>query len=245
VKEKKAILKPGKDKAIRHRHHWIFSGAIRSFPDIDDGDFAPVYSSEGLFLGTAYFNRRSQIAGRMVAFDDTPPLRAIQNHLDQAIAWRKEQFSGQMTNAYRFVNGEGDLIPGLVVDKYDDALVIQISTLGIDRLRSWMIDYLVKTLSPRCIYEKSPLSSRREEGLGEAFGLLYGSEIPHEGLILENGLKFLVSIVEGQKTGFFLDHREMRQLILTFARGRSVLNCFSYTGGFSIYAAAGGANRVV
>ena len=244
MKEKKVILKPGKDKAIRNRHHWIFSGAIQDLPDISDGSFAAVYNNENYFLGSAYFNRQSKIIGRMVSFDETPPLEAIQHHLNEAIDLRTTLFSKEDTNAYRLVNGEGDLLPGLIVDKYHDVLVVQISTLGMDKLRTWLIDYLAEKLYPKCIYEKSQLPSRKEEGLSDLSGLLFGNKLPQEVEIRENGLRFLVSIAEGQKTGFFFDHREMRKLIRQLAHNRSVLNCFAYTGGFSVYAMAGGAKQV-
>lgn len=237
------ILKPGKEKAIRNRHHWIFSGAVANFPKIQPGDFASVYSSDKVYLGSAYFNKNAKIIGRMVSFDQTPPLEAIENHLNQALNLRQFLFSGKSTNAYRLVNGEGDLLPGLIVDKYRDVLVIQLSTLGMDKLRAWIVDYFVKKLYPKSIFEKSHLPSRTEEGLEDYSALLYGEPFD-EIEIIENDLRFLVSIKEGQKTGFFLDQREMRQTVRSLSNGKNVLNCFSYTGGFSVYAMAGGAKKV-
>ncbi len=254
--KKQVTLKPGKDKAIRHRHHWIFSGAIHSLPSFEDGDLLPVHSAQGDFLGSAYFNRKSSICGRMVCFDQTLPLVAIQDNIDKALAMRARFFSdaladGQVqpahTNAFRLINGEGDGLPGLVVDKYRDLLVIQIGTLGMDKLRDFLVSYLRKKLNPQCIYEKSALPTRKEEGLLDRQGIVWAAS-PGESLeevsILENGLKFMVSPVSGQKTGFFLDHREMRQLVRGLCKGRRVLNCFAYTGGFSVYALAGGAAQV-
>lgn len=237
------ILKPGKDKAIRHHHHWIFSGAVLRLPSFKDGDLLPVYAFGGDLLGSGYFNRKSGIIGRMVCFDATPPLEAIQQRIDEAILLRKQLFNPQSTNAYRLINGEGDGIPGLIVDTYDRTLVIQISTKGIDVLKGWLVEYLDEKLRPSAIYEKSVLPTRREEGLKDQQGFLKGesgSEIP----ILENGLSFLVPLEKSQKTGFFLDHREMRQWIRQLAQGKRVLNAFSYSGGFSVYALAGGAQCV-
>jgi 23S rRNA (cytosine1962-C5)-methyltransferase len=194
-------------------------------------------------LGSGYFNTKSRIIGRMIAFDAQSPLETIQNRLDEAIQLRKGLFDLQVTNAYRLINGEGDGLPGLVVDVYDRVVVIQISTLGMDRLRNWLADELQARLKPELIYEKSLIPSRKEEGLEEAQGLLRGverEEIP----ILENGLKFLVPLKKSQKTGFFLDHREMRQWVRSLAQNKRVLNAFSYTGAFSIYALAGGAASV-
>jgi len=234
------VLKRGKEKAIKNRHHWIFSGAVLHMPQFTDGDILQVYSEGKELLGSAYFNRKAKIVGRMLCFDDTPPLEALAKNLNAAIDMRKSLFQDSSTTGYRVVNGEGDCIPGLVVDRYGDVLVIQVSTLGMERLKPFVIDFLKDKLSPRCIYEKSQLPSRKEEGLPEATGLLYGDDVD-EVEIKENGHKFIVSIKEGQKTGFFLDHREMRQKIGEIAKGKRVLNCFSYSGGFSIYAAAGGA----
>lgn len=234
------ILKPGKEKAIRNRHHWIFSGAVAVMPEGDNGSLWPVYDAKGVCLGCGYFNRNVNIVGRMVAFDATPPLEAMRGHLERAVELRKRLFSTSVTNAYRLVHAEGDLLPGLIVDRYDQLLVIQISTLGMEKLRGFIVEELQRLLNPRTIYEKSHMTSRREEGLADKQGVVVGDSVK-EVEILENGLRFCVSIAEGQKTGFFLDHRDMRLQTKEWAHGRRVLNCFAYTGGFSVYAAAGGA----
>jgi 23S rRNA (cytosine1962-C5)-methyltransferase len=244
VKKGSAVrLKPGKDKAIRNRHHWIFSGAIASIPEFEAGSILPVHSDDGTFLGSAYFNRKSSIIGRMVSFGAEDPREAIENNIKKAAALRQFLFSGSDTNAYRLINGEGDALPGLVVDKYADALVMQLSTLGMDKLRPYLVDILLKLFRLPFLYEKSVASSRKEEGLSEFTKFHLGSNT-NDVEIRENGLRFLVSLEEGQKTGFFLDHREMRQRVRTLTKGRKVLNCFSYTGGFSVYAAEGGAALV-
>lgn len=243
MKESAVILKPGKEKAILNRHHWIFSGAIQSLPPGNDGDCLPVYSAKGDVLGSGYFNRKAKITGRMLSFGLEDPKVAVKKAIEQAISMRQSWFHGQPTDAYRLVNGEGDRLPGLIVDRYGDVLVFQVSTLGMQQLLPGVIDLFVQHMSPQAIYEKSLLPSRKEEGLGDVQRVLYGDF--KDGLeITENGLKFAVSITEGQKTGFFLDHREMRRWIGELARAKRVLNCFAYTGGFSIYAAAGGAAAV-
>jgi 23S rRNA (cytosine1962-C5)-methyltransferase len=241
---KKIILKAGKEKAVKNRHHWIFSGAVASYPDGCEGEIIPVYTSSGTCLGHAYINSQVSILGRMVTFGDSSPYEAIKLALTDSIAFRQIKFKEQLTNAYRLVNGEGDNLPGLIVDIYNNILVIQILTLGMERMRSLVIDVLKQTLNPLAIYEKSVHGSRKEEGLDLKEGILYGPDI-NEIEIIENGLKFVVSIKQGQKTGFFLDQREMRKQIMTLAINKRVLNCFAYTGGFSVYALAGGASFVV
>ncbi|MEI8365569.1 MAG: class I SAM-dependent rRNA methyltransferase [Parachlamydiaceae bacterium] len=244
ISKQPVTLKPGKEKPIRNRHHWIFSGAVATLPEFTDGACLPVMTAQGELLGSAYFNRKAKIIGRMISFDKTPAVEAICHNLENAVALRRFLFAQQQIDACRLVNGEGDLLPGLVVDRYNDVLVIQVSTLGIEQFRPLIVDWLVSHLSPRCIYEKSLIPSRQEEGLKDQQGPLFG-EVPAGAVeVIENGLRFAVSILHGQKTGFFLDHREMRQMIRGLSLGKRVLNCFSYTGGFSVYAAAGGAIAV-
>lgn len=234
------VLKPHKEKAVKNKHHWIFSGAIATMPKMEDGDFLPVFSSRGELLGQGYFNRKTSICGRLVTFDDRNPLQAISQSLDSAIQMRVNLINTNHTDSYRLVNGEGDGLPGLIIDKYRDVIVIQLSTMGMDRLREFVVNEIIAKVKPSAIYENSKLPSRREEGLSDREGFLTGAQTP-EFEIKENNLRYLVSITNGQKTGFFLDHREMRLLVRQLAKGRRVLNCFSYTGAFSVSAAAGGA----
>jgi 23S rRNA (cytosine1962-C5)-methyltransferase len=242
---KRIVLRPGKDKAVRNRHHWIFSGAVASLPpDLADGGIAPVLSDGGELLGHAYVNRSCSILGRMVSFGPGDPFAALEKNILKAIALRQDLFGeGEKTNSYRLVNAEGDGIPGLVVDRYDSVLVIQVATLGMEKLKDLVLGTLVRELAPETVYEKSNLPSRREEGLGDHEGFLHGEERDMV-LVREDGLEFLVDVVRSQKTGLYLDQREMRKLVGTLARGRSVLNCFAYTGGFSVHALRGGAVRV-
>lgn len=242
MKERSVVLKKNRDKPIRLHHHWIFSGAVQSLPDFEDGEILSVMSSDGEFLGSAYFNRKSAIIGRMLCFDRTPPLKSIEKKLLEALALRRKLVE-PTSNAQRLVNGEGDGLPGLVVDRYDNVLVIQVATLGMEKLKPVILDHLIKALSPQSIYEKSDLPTRREEGLPEFEGRLYGESV--ESIeIQEYGLRFLVEIQCSQKTGFYLDLRETRMLVRSMAEGRRVLNCFCYTGGFSVTALAGGASSV-
>ena len=236
------ILKPGKERPILNKHHWIFSGAIKHIPKFTDGDIMAVEDSKGGFLGYAYFNSRTSISGRMLSFNKTPAEEALKQNIDKAIAFRKQIIDRKTTNAYRLINSEGDFIPGLIVDIYNDVAVIQVATLGIEKLKPLIVEHLKTVLKPKTIYEKSNLPSRGEEGLKNQEGLLSGDDVD-EVEILENGIKFIVSIKSGQKTGFFLDQREMRKWVQEIAKDKKVLNCFGYTGGFSLYAIAGGADR--
>lgn len=246
MSEQRVILKQGKEKALRNRHHWIFSGAVQKLPDFENGALLPVYSHDQNLLGTGYFNRRASILGRMICFDQRPALEAIRDSIQQAILMRKHLLSDvSSTNACRLVNAEGDCLPGLIVDRYNDVLVLQISTLGMEKMRPHILSFLKEQLQPAAIYEKSNLPSRKEEGLADYQTLHSGENVNISNIrIVENGLKFQVSIQEGQKTGFFLDQRNMREWVKENAEGLKVLNCFSYSGGFSVYAAAGGAHKV-
>jgi 23S rRNA (cytosine1962-C5)-methyltransferase len=239
MKDRSVILKEGRDKAVRNRHHWIFSGAVGRLPEFEPGDILPVRSAAGELLGHAYFNPRSAIVGRLLSFGETPPLEAVEASIDGALALRSRLLADE-TNACRLINGEGDGLPGLVVDRYDDILVVQIATLGMEKLKPRVIAWLAEKTSPRGIYEQSRLPTRREEGLPDFEGWLSGE--PVEAVeVREGGLRFLVEIAGSQKTGFFLDLRTMRKLVASLAAGRRVLNCFSYTGAFSIAALTAGA----
>jgi len=236
------VLKPGRDKAVRNRHHWIFSGAVRDLPDFEDGAVLPVRSAGGELLGHAYLNRKSAIIGRMIAFGTEPPDTAVRSSLERALALRKAFFDPAATNALRLVNAEGDGLPGLIADLYDDVLVLQIATLGMEKLKPLVLEVLQGTVRPRAILEKSDLPARREEGLEPFEAVLLGEPVDRV-RILEAGVPYWVGLAGGQKTGFYLDQRESRRLVRETASGRRVLNTFSYTGPFSVSALLGGAIR--
>jgi 23S rRNA (cytosine1962-C5)-methyltransferase len=239
----RVILKPGKERSLLKRHPWVFSGAIEELPPIENGEILPIFSSTGQFLAQGYFHAQNSISGRVLTFTDQPIEEALQTSIDRAVALRKAFFSNPSTNCFRLINAEGDGIPGLIVDRYDQTLVIQINTAGIERLKTTLLEMLIKACQPAAIYEKSSSSARRQEGLADAQGWLYGK--PHDKLtVLENGLAFHVCLEKGQKTGFFLDQREMRKKIGSLSRGKRVLNAFSYSGGFSISALHAGAVHV-
>lgn len=245
MSEKKVFLKKGKERIIlSNRHPWIFSGAIdRVSKDFVSGDIASVYSDEGNFLARAYFHLDNSLCGRILSFEKKSIEEILTEKIKLAFSFRKMLFDPSKTNAFRCINAEQDGLPGLIADFYNGVLVIQISTLGMEKLKSLLIPILVKEIPVQSIYEKSTSSSRQKEGLLPVEGLLYGELIP-EVVIQEEGVLFKVSIVDGQKTGFFLDQREMRKKIGELSKDKSVLNCFAYSGGFSLYALKGGAKQV-
>jgi len=232
----RVVLKPGKEKSLLNRHPWIFSGAIAQRPSHLPGEIFPVFSSQNHLLGHAYFHPENSIAGRMLNFNSDKPHDSIRSHIDAAIALRSPS-SGR-----RLINAEGDALPGLIVDQYQDVLVIQIHTAGMELLKPIIVEHLIQRLQPKTIYEKSVSPARHLEGLPDIRKLLYGPETP-EVTIEENGITYIVQPLDGQKTGFFLDQRAMRQTVHDLAQGRTVLNCFAYTGGFSLAALKGGAKH--
>lgn len=236
------ILLPGREKPVLQRHHWIFSGAVKSLPQVEDGSLVEVRDHQGNHLGYAYINRRCSIVARMVSFGPELPEKALETSLERAIRLR-QVFFGQETNAYRLVNGEGDNLPGLVVDRYNDILVIQITTLGMERLKTWLLERLIHWLRPRSILERSLGPAREEEGLEDYEAWIYG-EAHFTTEIRENQARFIVDFTHPQKTGFYLDQKEMRKLVRQLASGRKVLDCFAYTGAFSVNALLGGARQV-
>ncbi|MBS0616050.1 MAG: class I SAM-dependent rRNA methyltransferase [Verrucomicrobia bacterium] len=232
----RVVLKKGREASLLRRHPWIFSGAIHDMPLCQPGDILTVYTYDGKQIASAYFHPKNSIAGRILSFGEENALTAFARHLQEACDLRTRP-------ACRLINAEGDFLPGLIVDKYNDVLVIQISTYGMERLKEHILSFLIEHFKPRMIYEKSVSAARREEGLKDFEGVIYGETIP-EVMIEENGATHIVPIIEGQKTGFFLDQREMRYKIQTLSKGKRVLNCFAYTGGFGRAALHGGAAHI-
>lgn len=241
----KIILKPDREGPIIAGHPWIFSGAIeRVEGEGPPGSPAVVLSTEGKYLGRGYINPRCSIAVRMLTLrEEEIGADFMRRRLHAALALRRTILSPE-TDAFRLVNGEGDFLPGLVVDVYRDFLVCQYLTAGGDTLKSLLVEEMVTLLSPQGIYEKSEGGVRREEGLVNSAGVLWGEEPPRLLQVHEGGCTFLVDVRGGQKTGFFLDQRDNRLLVSGVAAGKKVLDGFTYTGGFGIGAARGGARRV-
>lgn len=236
-------LKKGKEKPILHKHHWIFSGAVKKISAYKPGDLAEVFSSENEKLGTAILNQGHSITAHMLCFKEESVEDAIKDRIEKAFSFRKRWFDPAITNSYRLINAEGDAIPGLIVDSYADVLVLQISHPGIETLKELIIQNLISTCNPRAIIEKSTSFLRKKEGLNETRCHIWGEDLKIVE-VLENGLSYSIDLYEGQKTGFFLDQRESRKMIAELSNGKRVLNCFAYTGGFSIAALSGNAQHV-
>jgi 23S rRNA (cytosine1962-C5)-methyltransferase len=242
----KIYLKPTRDVPIRRGHPWIFSGAIeRCEGDDQVVDVADIFDNKKNWIGRGLYNPKSQLRVRLLTWKkETIDQGFFAARLSQALDFRSEQL-GAANNAYRLINGEGDFLPGLIVDRYGDYFVCQFYTAGMESFKEEIVAALSALAPMTGIFERSEGRVREEEGLEAAVGVLAGAPPPETLAIEENGRKFLVDIRRGQKTGFFLDQRDSRQFLSTLTRGRSVLNCFAYTGGFSVYAYAGGAKEVV
>ncbi len=241
----KLYLKPGKEKVIRRGHPWLFSGAIQRVAGVaSPGDIAAVCDHRGITLAKAFYNHQSDIACRILTLHPEEEIDAAfwRQRLLNAINLR-QRLVPDRTNGYRVVNADGDYMPGLVVDLYNDTMVISISTMGMERCRPVVLQMLKEVLPVDFIYERSEGKSRKREGLAEQGGWLSSAK-PDPVVITENGLCFQADVAHGQKTGFFLDQRDNRSLLGSLSRGLEVLNCFSYSGGFSVYAVKGGATRV-
>jgi 23S rRNA (cytosine1962-C5)-methyltransferase len=246
MKTVRCILQKGKERPVKNRHPWIFSGAIDQIDEgFEAGDLVRVLSAHEEFLGVGYLNPGSQIVVRMLAFEDTAIDEPFfDEKIARALQMRK-QWMPPATNAYRLIHSEGDFLSGLTVDVYADFLVAEFNTAGIDAWKPVIVKCLQKYFPSHSIFERSDSDLRKWEGLKRSVGVLVGVEPPEAVEILENGLRFGVDIKGGQKTGFFLDQRESRECVRGLSAGKRVLNCFAYTGGFSVYAAAGGAREVV
>ncbi len=257
MSEAVAVVRPGKDKAIQRQHPWIFSGAIARLDGSPaDGDLITVRSSSGQFLARGYWNGQSSIRIRLLTWDESEAVDETywRRRLERAIRARhvENRINQHGTpNAYRLVNAENDGLPGLVVDRYGDWLVIQALTLGIDTRKEMIAGLLADLLNPAGIYERSDVDIRDKEGLPPHTGILKGKEPPELIEIDENGRRFMIDVRRGHKTGFYLDQRENRAAVGEWFRWdedadqRVVLNTFAYTGGFAVYALASLVKRVI
>jgi len=250
------FLKKGRAAPVVRRHPWVFSGAIHHIDgDPADGDAVDVLDAGGNWLARGTFNRSSQIRVRLLTWDKDEVMEARfwRDRLEQAVTARRALGLGAgssatpETTAYRLVNAESDYLPGLIVDRYGDWLLVQFLTLGVDCRRSVIVESLVELLEAdgiRGIYERSDVDVRQKEGLEQRTGALWGDEPPDLLEIRENGLRFLVDLRAGHKTGFYLDQRDNRARFSAHCEDAEVLDGFAFTGGFAAYAAAGGASSV-
>ena len=247
----KAILKKGREESLLRFHPWVFSGAIAQLTgNPAEGDVVSVWASDGSLLGCGHYQIGS-IAVRMLSFGQEHLSESFWTDSINAAFLARKAFGlvdGASTNCYRLVHGEGDGLPGLIVDYYDGVCVMQAHSVGMFRAKKQVAEALrsVYGASLKAVYDKSSGTAPFKAGLELVDGYLYKAEgfESSEAVVLENGHKFLVNWNEGQKTGFFLDQRENRARVQRYASGRNVLNLFCYTGGFSVYALAGGALHV-
>ena len=234
-----ASLKPHREESFLKGHLWIFSGALQQPPHwIEPGGLVDVKSATGQFVARGYYNPHTDIAIRILTHDIEEAIDGefLQRRIRSALELR-QVFDPIQTNAYRLVHSEGDGLPGLVVDRFADILVAQIHTAGMERLLPLLIDALMSETRTRGLLLRNDSQSRRRESLEVEEPTVAAGEVPAQVAVRENGVQFLVDPWRGQKTGFFLDQRDKREAMRKYVRGKRVLNCFSYTGGFSVYAA--------
>jgi 23S rRNA (cytosine1962-C5)-methyltransferase len=232
-------LKPHKEESLAGGHLWIFSGALQQQPHwIPAGALVDVKSATGQFVARGYYNPQTDIAIRILTRDVDEAIDAafVQRRIRRAIELRAV-FDTSKTNAYRLVHSEGDGLPGLVVDRFADVLVMQVHTKGMEQLRPLLIEALMRETGARGLLIRNESHARKREGLEVEEPFVAAGDVPSHVTIRENGVQFLVDLWEGQKTGFFLDQRDKRDALRKYVPSKRVLNCFSYTGGFSVYAA--------
>lgn len=240
-------LKKGREEAVLRGHPWIFSGAIAAIKgNPAAGDIVLARDSSGNNMALGFFNPSTDIAFRVLTrkCEENISQYFWQSRLHEAYKLR-QKIIGEQTNAYRLINAEGDGFPGLIVDVYNKTLVFSIATAGMEKQKSHILNALISQLKPTRIYELSDSKSRQLEGLEKSSGVVFGENGSGAVEIMENGLRFEVDVVSGQKTGFFLDQRINREKIGALSNDAIVLNCFAYTAAFSVYCAEGGAKRVV
>lgn len=234
-------LRRGREQRVLGGHPWVFRSDIEREDGAADGLPVRVLTSAGRFLAMAVYNPRSQISLRILSRRDEPVDGAfIRGRVRRAVDYRR-RFAD--LGSCRLIFAESDGLPAVIADKFGDVIVVQILCLGMERFKADIVDALVKELSPRGVYERNDVPVRELEGLTQQTGLLFG-EVPDRVEMQENGVRFLVDVKEGQKTGFFLDQKENRAAIAPFVSGMRVLDCFTHTGSFALHAARYGAAEV-
>jgi 23S rRNA (cytosine1962-C5)-methyltransferase len=243
----KLVLKPGREKSLKRRHPWVFSGAvakIRGEPVA--GDTVEVHSATGEFLALAAYSPQSQIVARVWDWNQRPIDPAFfEERIQRAIEERRALLDAGSTDALRLVHGESDGLPGVVADRYGDTAVVQLTSAGAERWREAIADALLQAEGVRRVWERSDAEVRALEGLPPVTAALRGAPEPARITVSEHGIRFEVDLERGHKTGFYLDQRDNRLRLRQLAREREVLDGFCYTGGFALNAAAGGARSVM
>jgi 23S rRNA (cytosine1962-C5)-methyltransferase len=241
----KLILKPGREKSLLRRHPWVFSGAVAQLQGQPEaGAAVAIRAADGRFLGWGAYSPKSQIVARVWSWrEDAPPSAGLlRERLSQAVAMRARLLEGGQPT--RLVHAESDGLPGVIVDRYGDTIVLQLSSAGAEAWRETLADLLLELTGAQRVYERSDAEVLALEGMQPRVGPLRGNSPADPVEIEEAGLTFLVSIRGGHKTGFYLDQRDNRGLVRSLAAGACVLDCFCYSGGFALSALAGGAKHV-
>lgn len=234
-------LKKNEEKRILTGNGWVYANEVASIAGKDkNGSLATVVSSDGRFIGKGYINHLSKILVRIFIRDERSDEEVIKERLVEAVNLRKRL---GFSSCYRAVYAEADLLPGLIVDKYGEALSVQFLTLGMDLRKDFIIECLKEIFAPRAIIERSDVAVRQKEGLPLKKGVIFGEDISRIETE-ENGLKLSIDLIDGQKTGYFLDQKENRFALRRYAKDKSVLDCFCNAGGFGLNAAAAGAKTV-
>ncbi|OYD46048.1 RlmI/RlmK family 23S rRNA methyltransferase [Sphingobacterium cellulitidis] len=242
----KIILNKGKDKAAWQLHPWVFSGAISAaLGKPQNGDIVSVFNIEDEFIAYGIYNGNSRVAVRLLEWDPRNEINEQwwRNRVTKAVNNRKFLLNEQ-NNTVRLIFAEADFLPGLIADKYADFISVQVHSAGIERVKDIIVDQLMQLLQPQGIYERSDLKSREYEGLPDTNGKLFGIMPPEFVDVIENGIHYQVNIAEGQKSGFYCDQRENRAITAKYTKGKSVLDCFCYSGGFTLNAFHEGATSV-
>ena len=242
-------LKKGKEKAVKQLHPWVFSGAIEIVSGKPgNGDIVSVTDSKGEFLAYGFYNAQSRVAVRLLEWNEQ---KAIDDdwwreRIHKAIQSRQDLIANEKTNTYRLIFSEADFLPGLIVDRYADYLSVQILTSGIELHKEVILNELQTLLNPIGIFDRSDSSARTHEGMEASNGgVLRGAEPPEYVTVKENDIFYDINISTGQKSGFYCDQRDNRRLVAGYSKGKKVLDCFSYSGGFSLNAMQNNASEVV
>ncbi|AMG12033.1 class I SAM-dependent methyltransferase [Vibrio vulnificus] len=240
-------LVKGREKSVVRRHPWIFSRGIdRVEGNPQLGETVDVYGHDGKWLAKAAYSPESQIRARVWSFEKQDVNRAFfVKRIQDAQLLREDVIERDGLTGYRLIAAESDGMPGVTIDRYQNFFVCQLLSAGAEHQKQNIVDALIEVFPDCNVYERSDVSVRKKEGLQETTGVLHGEMPPKSVVIEENGVKISVDIVGGHKTGFYLDQRDSRQQAMKYVKDKEVLNCFSYTGGFGLYALKGGAKRVI
>ncbi|MBB5635417.1 23S rRNA (cytosine1962-C5)-methyltransferase [Pedobacter cryoconitis] len=241
------VLKKGKEKAVHQKHPWIFSGAIDKVKGNPlNGEVIRVLAADQSFLGYGYYNGQSRVAVRLLEWEEDNIIDKAwyELRLKNAIASRAHLLSDLETNTCRLVFSEADYLPGLIVDKYADYLSLQILSAGMENVKAELIEILIAELNPIGIFDKSDANARTHENLEVSQGLLWGETPPEFIEVKENGVRYHINIADGQKSGFYCDQRDNREILAAYTKDKEVLDCFCYSGGFTLNSLKHGAKHL-